>query len=165
MKIFRKPSQIKKSRSQGFTLIELMIALAVVGILSAIALPSYNTYITKAKLKESMDFLEKAKLHVALYRQDGGKLSDLNNSNAAFTKLGLKKIINTKYLNSYWIAPWSGHDITIWVYTKNNAGLPSDASGKWLVYLTGNVENRGIKWECKSDFAADAQKYLPAKCR
>ncbi|MCF6189745.1 MAG: pilin [Cocleimonas sp.] len=113
-----------------------------------------------------MDFLEKAKLHVELYRQDGSKLSDLDNTATTYTALGLNKNINTEYLRDYWIAPYGGNDITIWVRSKNATGLPQTNAGRWPLYLAGNVENMGIKWQCKSDYSGGvAKKFLPSGCR
>ena len=165
MKINIKTGLFQPRNQQGFTLIELMIVVAIIGIIAAIALPSYNNYITRAKLDEGLYFLERAKLAVNIYHQDGEDVTTLNNTTSAYRALGLKKNINSKYLDQYWISPWEGNDITIWVKTKSSAELPTDVQGKWPVYFVGNIQNREIKWKCKSDYGTGFSKYVPIKCR
>jgi len=171
MKIPFKLTTANAKRPKGFTLVELMITVAIIGIIASIALPAYNNYIGRAKIQEGMYFLEKAKFMINVFHQDGGKLSEIRSGNAAtFSKLGLKKSINSKYISDYWIGSYTvnevPHDITIWVMFKPSSGLPSTANGQWPVYLAGKVVNNRIKWVCKSDFAGGAAAAnTPVKCR
>lgn len=57
-------------RSQGFTLIELMIVVAVIGILMAIAIPNYNDYITRSRISEAVGTLSDVKVRMEQYFQD-----------------------------------------------------------------------------------------------
>ena len=61
-----------KNRQKGFSLIELMIVIAIVGILAAIAIPSYKTYVLKAKTADFYSFLTHAQLDVADYISSTG---------------------------------------------------------------------------------------------
>ena len=161
-----KSGMFEHKNQQGFTLIEVMIVVAIIGIIAAIALPSYNNYITRAKLDEGLHFLERAKLAVNIYHQDGEDVTALkHNETSSYTALGLKRNIDSKYFDQYWIAPWNSHDITIWVKAKSSAELPTDVQGKWPVYLVGKIQNREIKWTCKSDYNEGLSKYAPVKCR
>jgi prepilin-type N-terminal cleavage/methylation domain-containing protein len=65
-----------KSTLRGFTLIEMMIVFAIVGILSSIALPSYQTYLLRAKAVEVVSVLEKLRTVLASFQADNGSIND-----------------------------------------------------------------------------------------
>jgi len=162
MSIFKK----NKNKSKGFSLIEILIVVAIVGILAGIAFPSYQTHIIRSKLDSGYAFLEKARLYVELYYSDNGIVSDLTLADAP-TLLDLDKNISTDLIKEYWIAPWGGNDITIWFKTQNDASVPAPIRNKWPFYLVGNIESgTGIlQWECKTGYAGFPAKYVPVKCR
>ncbi len=69
-------NKMKKSANKGFTLVELLIVVAIIGILAAIALPAYQNYTQQAKASQGLSGLASFKTAVALCQQKEGKLDD-----------------------------------------------------------------------------------------
>jgi type IV pilus assembly protein PilA len=71
------PKMMKKAEG-GFTLIELMIVVAIIGILAAVAIPAYSDYTAKAKAANALSSVDPYKTAVAMCGQEAGKLDDCN---------------------------------------------------------------------------------------
>src|SRR5712664_1940683 len=89
---------------KGFTLIELMIVVAIIGILAAIAIPAYQDYTIRAKVTEGLNLADAAKTTVAESFQSGGLVPGL--SAAASSWNG--SFISTKYVQTIQIAAANG---------------------------------------------------------
>lgn len=131
---------------KGFTLIELMITVAIVGILAAVALPAYQDYTIKAQISEGLILLEGAKTAVADYYTDNGALP---------TASQLVLPIQTgKYVSG--LAQSSG----IITATFGGAGN-AKITGKTLVLtpITAVIDN--LNWNCSGTVDP---KYRPSSC-
>jgi type IV pilus assembly protein PilA len=142
-----------KKLQQGFTLIELMIVIAILGILMAIAIPAYQDYTVRAKVSEGMNVAGAAKLAVAETYQTKGTWPTDN------TDAGLPTSTSISGNNVTGVNVASGK-ITI----TYNAQEPK-ISGKTIV-LSPSFTGGSVSWNCKPAVGTDVDpKYLPSSCR
>ncbi|HBQ39897.1 MAG TPA: pilin [Halieaceae bacterium] len=141
---------------KGFTLIELMIVIAIVGILAAIALPAYQDYTVRAKMSEPLATLAEAKTTIAEYYSAVGRLPTAAAAgiNAFPDKEIVKSIVYT--------SGTSGPLLTAIVQD----GIIPGAAGDSFVLSGTTRSDRSIDWKCKpAGSDAIPAKYLPANCR
>jgi type IV pilus assembly protein PilA len=136
---------------KGFTLIELMIVVAIIGILAAIAIPAYQDYITRSKVTELVTAASACKASVSEYFQTNNTAPD------TITEAGCSSN-QTQYIST--LAVLEG---VITVTGRTGAGfLPASASG--TVVLTPNYDATAgtVNWSCGGTIQT---KFLPANCR
>jgi len=144
------------ARQGGFTLIELMIVIAIVGILAAIALPAYQDYTVRAKMTEPLAALSEAKTTIAEYYATNGYLPPA-------AAAGINAFPNRDIVRSV-------------LYTSGGTGATLEAvvqpgvvpTGEQTFVLSGTTigNDRTIIWKCKPGGGSQIPvKYLPSNCR
>lgn len=148
-----------KKVQQGFTLIELMIVVAIIGILAAIAIPAYQDYTIRAQVSEGMNLSAAAKAAVTEFYQDRGTWP-ANNVGAG---LAPAANIEGNYVSSVAV----GGTGTITMTYSNTADQTANAAINTATLILSPVTNPGsIDWNCNGGniLAANPQ-WLPAACR
>jgi len=147
-----------KKAQQGFTLIELMIVVAIIGILAAIALPAYQDYIVRSKVTEAMAALDASKLAVSEYASTEGAVKL---ASASATEVGVIKPTNAKYVSNLTADFATANQATL-TATVDSTGVPGIDQKD--IILTGSIQSDGsIAWVCTT--SATTKKYVPSNCR
>jgi type IV pilus assembly protein PilA len=158
-----------KSIQKGFTLIELMIVVAIIGILAAIAIPAYQDYLIRSQVSEGLTMASAAKAGVSEFYANRGAWPADNNA----VGMGAANTIQGKYVSQIAVA---GGGITV---TFGNEANAANLAGKTVGLQPGASANGDIIWKCASapnpsgwvgtaGTAATtdlAGKYLPSSCR
>ena len=148
---------MKRSMQKGFTLIELMIVVAIIGILAAVALPAYQDYTVRAKVSEMILAASAAKTAVAESAQVNGGMP--LTASLALQATSSKFVLGVSYTST---ASTTG------VITVVGNGEPKIANKEVDFTGTFNSATGQVDWTCRkgatSSTAID-DKYLPASCK
>ena len=148
-----------QQNQQGFTLIELMIVVAIIGILAAIAIPSYQDYTARAQVSEAVSLAAGLKTPLAEYYQTRGEFATtLKAEDLASTLTG-------KYVRDVKLTRLNASGIAI-VATMKQAGSAAAQVANRELHM--NTRNGGRTWLCGSNAGAQpviSDKHLPAGCK
>ena len=148
-----------KNVQQGFTLIELMIVVAIVGILAAVALPAYQDYTARAKIAEPLALMSGAKINLyEEYVAEGAFPAD-DSTQADDLEAMLN---NSEYANTATYTVDADTEGAVVQITLENIG--GDADTEVLEFVLSASAN-GLEMTCQPQTADLPERVLPSECR
>jgi len=153
MRIIETRARAPGGRAAGFTLIELMLVVSIIGILAAVALPAYQDYTIRGKVAEGIGLTEVAKLAVKEYHDRWGVLPADN------ARAGLPRAtdIRGRYVDSVSIA-----NGVVEVVFNSEAGSPVKAKSLFLLPgINRDAPTGALAWRCGTGFDPKSGKGLP----
>ena len=162
-------------KHKGFTLIELMIVVAIIGILAAVAIPQYQNYLARTQVAEALALIAPVKQSVAEYYSTNGEMPPTGSNIKDITGLEATDFEGSYVAGLEWasIAPGMGMgaDAAIFVSFKSDAH-PELATKVFLVCAHAE-KNQPIQWNCATscggialvDTSTVDEKYLPNGCK
>ena len=159
-------SRLPRAAQRGFTLIELMIVVAIIGVLAAVAIPAYQDYTTRAKVAEGLHLATAYKSGITETFQANGATDMACTSVTSCERLGIGYVTATQHVTQ--IQSNTGGTIMI-LYRPSAGGItvrltPTDPATNATLDLSTAPSPAVIQWVCSVQVAAH-KKYVPANCR
>lgn len=152
-----------RSAQKGFTLIELMIVVAIIGILAAVALPAYQDYVVRSKVTEAMLAIDGCKTSMQEFIETNGAFpADINAAGCSSNA--------TKFVSA--LAVGAAGQISATIQGTNSAAdavvltlAPTSDAARKTAFAIAVPPTPIAGWSCGTAAAATTYKFLPASCR
>ena len=153
--------EMYRNKNLGFTLIELMIVIAIIGILAAIAIPAYQNYVARAQVSESISLMDGLKSSVADNYFNAQICAD--NQTSSHFGIAQRDRITGKYVQSIHtrVSTDANYDCEMQA-TFKSTGVAAALQGK-TIFLRMKALPGGTTWTCSSTDLAN--EFLPSSCR
>jgi type IV pilus assembly protein PilA len=161
-----------KKVQQGFTLIELMIVIAIIGILAAIAIPAYQNYTIRSQVTEGLSLADGWKTSISEYYAQNGSFPASSSTSGGAGTIAVSGASTGKYVGT--IAITTGGDIIV---TYTGSQVNAKLSGQVLGLYPGLDANYDVVWVCgtaatptgvssvtKTTTTSVSPAYLPTSC-
>ena len=147
-----------KKLQQGFTLIELMIVVAIIGILAAIAVPAYQDYTIKSRVSEGTSLASPAKTAVDVYFAEGNTTLSSFSAGNQYYGLATGASYNGKYVSS--VSVLANGVVLITLQSATTLGLGSAAGTTYKMVPAAQTGRQNLIWSFSRNGSLP-QKYLP----
>jgi len=147
-----------KNMQKGFTLIELMIVVAIIAILAAIAIPAYQDYLVRAQVSEGATLMDGGKTAVAEFYSNHGVLPTSNGSAGLATDTS----IQGSYVSKVDV---TAAGILTATYASGTPQKANTAIDTKVLSLSPITTGGSMKWSCTNALTTVPTKYLPSSCR